>query len=76
PMTTLLASIITRSPFCGIRSLYGRSTADISTSTDELYTEDFDHILGSRQGKIRQYLSRSGGISAKSAENHQSEKKI
>ncbi|WP_332618467.1 hypothetical protein, partial [Enterobacter sp. 37] len=43
---------------------------------DERYTEDFDHNIGSRQGKMRQYLSRLGGFSAKSAENRQSEKKI
>ncbi|EPD2509420.1 hypothetical protein CSB66_4408 [Enterobacter hormaechei] len=38
--------------------------------------EDFDRIPGSRQGKMRQFLSGSGGFSAKSTENHQLEKKI
>ncbi|EHN8876735.1 hypothetical protein I4B38_004168 [Enterobacter hormaechei] len=37
--------------------------------------EDFDRIPGARQGKMRQFLSGSGGFSAKSTENHQLEKK-
>ena len=51
------------------------ASARLDVYKRQLYRR-LDHINGSRQGKKRQYLSILGGISAKSAENRQLEKKI